>query len=363
MVTVVRLEGDVDDRVGRRIDRPGHGHDLAAGDQPDTRPWSRGFDESCGLMYSNDMWEFHPEDPVGWGKFPLKFWENGEVKVPRVTKEHQPMLTTWYTEHATSFIDRHKDEPFFLYVPHNMPHVPLFVSDKHAGKSGAGLYGDVIMEIDWSVGQIMAALDRNKLTNDTIVIITSDNGPWTSYGNHAGSTPFREAKGTSFEGGTRSACIVRYPKQIKAGTTSNKAWCSVDILPTLCRLTGAKLPSYAIDGHDVWDLIRGAKGAKNPAEYYAFTTGAVFEGIMTGDGRWKLHVPHGYRHLMTPGHDGSAGKFDQWKIGLSLYDLENDPKETTEVGDKHPGVRARLLAIAERHRAEFHPGMAGFVKA
>jgi len=118
------------------------------GDQPDTRPLARGFDESCGLMYSNDMWEFHPGNPEHWGKFPLQFYENGKVTIERVTKEHQPMLTTWYTEHAVDFINRCKDKPFFLYVPHSMPHVPLFVSEKFKGKSGAGLYGDVIMEID-----------------------------------------------------------------------------------------------------------------------------------------------------------------------------------------------------------------------
>lgn len=326
------------------------------GDQEETRPPARGFDESCGLMYSNDMWEFHPENPEFWGKHPLRFWENGKVTIERVTKEHQPNLTTWYTEHAVSFIERHREQPFFLYVPHNMPHVPLFVSPKHAGKSGAGLFGDVLMEIDWSVGQIMNALDQHKLAQDTIFIITSDNGPWTSYGNHAGSTPYREAKGTSFDGGVRSACVIRYPGKMPAGKKSDRTFCSVDILPTLCQLTGAPLPAYEIDGHNVWDWIRGARGAKNPGEYYAFTTGNNFEGIMTADGRWKLHVPHGYRHLIAAGNDGAAGKFEQRKIGLALYDMKNDPFETTDASAKHPDVRARLAALAERHRARFHPG-------
>ncbi len=192
------------------------------GDQPETRPPARGFDESCGLMYSNDMWEYHPENPKYWGQWPLQFWDNGKITIERVTPKEQPMLTTWYTEHAVDFIGRHKDEPFLLYVPQSMPHVPLFCSEKFKGKSGAGLYGDVMMEIDWSVGQIMKALKDNGLEDNTLVIFTSDNGPWISYGNHAGKTPFREAKGTSFDGGTRSACIMRFPGRIKPGTISEE---------------------------------------------------------------------------------------------------------------------------------------------
>jgi len=162
------------------------------GDRPETRPAARGFDESCGLMYSNDMWEFHPENPDYWGKHPLQFWENNQVAIERMTKEHQPMLTTWYTEHAVDFIQRQKDNPFFLYVPHSMPHVPIFSSEKFKGKSGAGLYGDVMMEIDWSVGEIMKALRAAGVEENTVVMFTSDNGPWISYGNHAGKTPFRD---------------------------------------------------------------------------------------------------------------------------------------------------------------------------
>ncbi|MCL4852729.1 MAG: sulfatase-like hydrolase/transferase, partial [Bryobacteraceae bacterium] len=178
------------------------------GDQPETRPPRRGFDESCGLMYSNDMWEFHPENPQAYSKYPLQFWKNGEITIERVTPEHQRMLTTWYTEHAVDFIRRNRKSPFLLYVPHSMPHVPLFVSDKFKGKSGAGLYGDVMMEIDWSVGEISKALKSAGVEENTLVIFTSDNGPWTSYGNHSGKTPFREAKGTGFDGGTRSPCIM-----------------------------------------------------------------------------------------------------------------------------------------------------------
>ncbi|MBI4874325.1 MAG: sulfatase [Acidobacteria bacterium] len=325
------------------------------GDQPDTRPPARGFDESCGLMYSNDMWEFHPENPKAYEKFPLQFWDNGKITIERVTPREQPMLTTWYTEHAVDFIGRNKSNPFLLYVPHSMPHVPIFRSEKFKGKSGAGVYGDVMMELDWSVGEITKALKAAGVEDNTLVFFSSDNGPWISYGNHAGKTPFREAKGTGFDGGTRSACIVRYPGQVKAGTVSNKAWCTVDMLPTLAHLAGAALPQNPIDGLNVWDLVRGVPGAKNPHEYYAFCTGAVFEGVISGDGRWKLHLPHAFRTLASPGHDGSAGKYVQAKIELSLFDMEKDPNETTNVLDQHPEVAARLKGYAEQHRREFYP--------
>ncbi len=324
------------------------------GDQPDTRPPARGFDESCGLMYSNDMWEFHPENPKPFENFPLQFWENGKVTIERVTKEHQPMLTTWYTQHAVDFIRRNRNNPFLLYVPHSMPHVPLFCSEKFKGKSGTGLYGDVMMEIDWSVGEITRALSEAGLDKDTLVIMTSDNGPWISYGNHSGKTPFREAKGTGFDGGTRSACIMRYPGVIRAGTVSNRAFCTVDMLPTLAHLAGAELPKNPIDGRNVWDLVVGRPGAVNPHDYYPFSTNSTFEGVLSGDGRWKLHLPHPYRTLVRPGKDGLAGTYEQKQIELSLFDMERDPCETTNVIDRYPEVAARLKSFADRHKQEFY---------
>lgn len=324
------------------------------GDQPDTRPPRRGFDESCGLMYSNDMWEFHPQNPQAYSKYPLQFWKNGEITIERVTPEHQRMLTTWYTEHAVDFIRRNRKNPFLLYVPHSMPHVPLFVSDKLKGKSGAGLYGDVLMEIDWSVGEILKALKSAAVEENTLVIFTSDNGPWTSYGNHSGKTPFREAKGTGFDGGTRSPCIMTYPGRIKAGSVSKRTFCSVDLMPTLAHLAGAPLPENPIDGRNVWDLISGRPGAVNPHDYYPFSTGSVFEGVISGDGRWKLHLPHQYRVLEKAGHDGMAGKYRQERIELSLFDMEKDPRETTNVIGEFPDVAAKMQSYAEHHRRQFY---------
>lgn len=343
--------GQVFQRAGYKTAVFGKWH---VGDQPETRPPARGFDESCGLMYSNDMWEFHPENPQAYAEYPLEFWENGRVKIPRVTKEHQPFLTRWYTEHAVDFIGRHRRDPFLLYVPHSMPHVPLFASEKFRGKSGLGLYADVMMEIDWSVGEIAKALKKNGVEDNTIFLMTSDNGPWTSYGNHAGKTPYREAKGTSFDGGTRSACIVRYPGQMPAGTVSSRMWSTIDVLPTLASLAGAELPANEIDGRDVWDLIRGVKGARNPREYYAFSTNSTFEGVISGDGRWKLHVPHKYRVLVQAGHDGAAGKYTQASIGLSLFDMENDPYETVNVLEKYLEVARRMMGYADAHRGRFY---------
>lgn len=324
------------------------------GDQPDTRPPERGFDESCGLMYSNDMWEFHPQDPEYWGKYPLQFWENGDVTIERVTKKEQPMLTTWYTEHAVDFISRHKEEPFLLYVPHSMPHVPIFCSDKFKGKSGRGLYADVIMELDWSVGEIMKSLRENGLEDNTFVFFSSDNGPWRSYGNHAGKTPFRESKATGFDGGTRSACIIKYPGRIEAGTISTKAFCSIDILPTVCYLSGAALPANEIDGRNVWDIINGSPGAENPHEYYAFSTVDIFEGVISSDGRWKLHIPHTYNSLVESGNDGAPGRYVKKEIGLSLFDMKNDPNETTNVIGDYPDIAKKLQQLAEQHKKKFY---------
>ncbi|MCK5564232.1 MAG: sulfatase [Planctomycetes bacterium] len=324
------------------------------GDRDGRRPWNRGFDESAGLLYSNDMWDQHPEDPKHWGKFPLQYFDNGKVEIPRVTKKDQATLTTRYTEKAVDFIKRNKGNPFFLYVPHSMPHVPLFVSKKFAGKSGAGLYGDVMMEIDWSVGQITKALKDSGVEKDTIVIFTSDNGPWISYGNHSGKTPFREAKGTSFDGGVRSACIIKYPDKIIAGSTSERMFCTVDLLPTLAALTATALPENTIDGRDVWKLMSGRSGAKNPHKYYPFSNGKQFQGVISGDGRWKLHIPHGYRTLVKAANDGKAGKYKQEKISLSLFDMKKDPFETTDVKDKYPDVLTRLKGYADNHKKRFY---------
>ena len=251
------------------------------GDSPQFLPVRHGFDEYFGLPYSNDMWPLHPDyvnlppevaaRKKGYPALPM--YAGDQVVITNVTHEDQNQLTTWYTEHAVKFIDKNKDHPFFLYVAHNMPHVPLHVSDKFRGKTERGLYGDVIEEIDWSVGQIMEALRRHELEDKTWVIFTSDNGPWLSYGDHAGSAyPLREGKGTCWEGGTREPCIMRWPGKIPGGTECQEMLMTIDLFPTIAKLIHAKPPKHSIDGLDVWPIISGRRGAKNPHQAYWFYT-------------------------------------------------------------------------------------------
>lgn len=324
------------------------------GDVDGQRPWDRGFDESGGLMYSNDMWRYHPESPDYWGQFPLRLYENGKVVIDDMTPADQTNLTTWYTEKAVDFIRNSKDEPFFLYLPHSMPHVPLAVSEKFAGKSGAGLYGDVIMELDWSIGQVNDAVKQCGVERDTLFILTSDNGPWLSYGEHAGTTPFREGKHTSFDGGIRSACIMKYPGAISAGTTCDSMLGSVDLMPTIAALAGASIPN-AIDGENVWPLIRGEKGAQNPHAYYPFSYRDKLEGVVSADGNWKLHLPHNFYKQVEIAKDGIPSKYANDKIGWALFDMQADPQETTDVKEKYPERFEQLKALALEHAGRFYP--------
>jgi arylsulfatase A-like enzyme len=323
------------------------------GDQPETRSYARGFDETAGLMYSHDMWKYHPENPEYWSQWPLKYWENGEVTIEEVTPDDQKMLTTWYTEKAVDFINRKSDQPFFVYVPHSMPHAPIFCSEKFEGKSGTVLYGDVMMELDWSVGQINQAIKDNGLEQETLFIfIASDNGPWLSYGDHAGITPYREGKGTSFEGGLRNPCIIKYPEVITAGANSHRMFSSIDLLPTICGLTRSELPENEIDGKDVLEFLT-EKQHHSPQPYYAFSNGSEFQGVSSGDGRWKLHLPHEYRTLLSGGEGGLPGKYIQNKIDTALFDMVHDPFEKGNVIEIYPDIANNLLELASQHQQKF----------
>jgi len=332
------------------------------GHHPKFLPTNHGFDEYFGLPYSNDMWPLHPAyahlptaaERRKKGYPPLPLIEGTKVVDAEVTGEEQEMLTTWYTERAVSFIERHKDQPFFCYVPHSMVHVPLFVSDKFKGKSGKGLFGDVVMEIDWSVGQILDALKRHGLDDDTMVVFTSDNGPWLSYGNHAGSSGiYREGKGTMFEGGIREPTVVRWPGRVPAGSTCDEFASTIDLLPTFAGLIGAALPEHKIDGKDIAPLLFGEAGARSPHDaFLSYYAGGQLQAIR--DRRWKLHFPHKYRTMAgKPGGTGGSPKpYSQGKIGLELFDLDNDPGERTNVLDQHPEVVARLQKLADAARAD-----------
>jgi arylsulfatase A-like enzyme len=223
-----------------------------------------------------------------------------------------------------------------------MPHVPLYCRDEFKGKSGAGLYGDVITEIDWSVGEIMTALRESDVEQDTIVLFTSDNGPWEEFGNHAGKTPFREHKGTSFEGGIRSAFTVKYPRELKPGTVNDRAFGSIDLYPTLAALAKVPLQEKDTDGKNVWPLMRDDEGAKNPHRHYFISTGWDLEAVMSSDGKWKLHLPHGYRDVIRPGNDGGRGETKTSMIEESLFNLYDDPIEQNNLIAKHPDIAKEL---------------------
>lgn len=332
------------------------------GHHPKFLPTNHGFDEYFGIPYSNDMWPFHPrfvdlapDDPLRKRNYPpLPLVEGTAVADANVVGEEQDMLTTWYTEKAVDFIERNRDKPFFLYVPHSMVHVPLYVSDKFRGRSGAGLYGDVVMEVDWSVGQILEAIKSHDLDDNTLVIFTSDNGPWLSYGDHAGSAgPLREGKGTMFEGGCREPTLMRWPGKIPAGTDCHELASTIDILPTVAKLIDAPLPDHKVDGKDIRPLMFGEPGAKSPHEaFYQYYAGGQLQSIR--DRQFKLHFPHSYRTMngRAGGRGGYPNTYQQKKIGRALYDLKSDVGETTDVLDKHPEVVARLEAAAEIARAD-----------
>ena len=318
-------------------------------------PTRHGFDHFFGLPYSNDMCPRHPDRRAEYPALPLI---EGEKVVE--TDPDQTKLTARYTERAVAFIERNRDRPFFLYLPHSMPHVPLHVSDGHRGKSRLGLYGDVVMEVDWSVGQVLAALQRHGLDDNTLVLFASDNGPWLSYGEHAGTAGhLREGKGTSWEGGVRVPFLARWPGHIPAGLVQREPAMTIDVLPTLAGLAGAELAGQQIDGKDVWPLLSGQKGAKCPHEALYFYCGRQLQAVR--DGKWKLHLPHGCRSLAdkTSGKGGKPAPYKQMETSLALYDLEEDPGEKDNLAGERPDVVRRLQGLADRARKDLGDSATG----
>ena len=325
-------------------------------------PLQHGFDEYFGIPYSNDMWPVNydgkpvTDSAATPNKFrhpPLPLIEGNEVIKEIHDLKGQNQLTTWYTERAVQFIENHKDQPFFLYVPHSMPHVPLGVSDKFAGKSEQGMYGDVMMEIDWSVGEILKALKTHGLEDNTIVIFTTDNGPWLNFGNHAGSTGgLREGKGTSFEGGQKVPCIVKWPGIVPEGVICNNMASTIDILPTLAEITSTQLPDHKIDGVSILSLLKGDPDA-NPRDnlLYYYRRNSL-EAVRIGD--WKMVFPHDHRSYedVLPGNDGWPGPYKQGRAELALYDLRRDPGERYNVIDQYPEIAENLQKFAEDARID-----------
>jgi arylsulfatase A-like enzyme len=330
------------------------------GHHPMFLPTRHGFDEWLGLPYSNDMWPYHPETKKG--SYPeLPLFDGETVVDPEVTPDDQKTLTTRYTERAVRFIERHRDQPFFLYLAHAMPHVPLFVSDARSGRSRAGLYGDVIGEIDWSMGQLLDALRRHKIDEHTLVIFTSDNGPWLSYGDHAGSAgPLREGKGTAWEGGVRVPFIARWPGHIPRGSVSHQPAMTIDLLPTLAAIAQAPLPPHRIDGLDIRPLLLKPEEATSPHDALLFYyNNNELQAVRSG--RWKLILPHSYRTLgsQTPATGGTPIKYSQLKAGTELYDLEKDPGEKTDLASLKPEIVAELQKHVEKARNDLGDTLTG----
>jgi arylsulfatase len=342
-------------------------------------PTRQGFDEFLGIPYSNDNGPLHP---VVRGIPALPLYENEKV-VERDPDQSQ--FTRRLTERAVGFIERNRERPFFLYLPHVMPHVPIFASEKFRGKSGRGLFGDVIEELDWSVGEILAALEKHGLGERTLVIYSSDNGPFLSYGEHAGSAgPLREGKLTTFEGGVREPCLVCWPGKVPAGRVCDEVVSTMDLCVTLAGLAGAELPdaespNVKLDGIDLAPLIFGQPGAKG-RDVFWYYSGDELQAVRQGD--WKLHLPHEY--LTVAGEPGKAGKPSNYgklqpqsielsgirgiasrhgyrfeKIGLSLYNLKDDPGETKNVAAEHPDVVERLQQVAAAARADLGDSLTG----
>jgi arylsulfatase len=334
-------------------------------------PLQNGFDEYYGLPYSNDMW------PVDFDGVPMRLKDTtsskmkypdlplieGNDKVGEVnTLGDQDKLTAEYTRRAVMFIQAHKKEPFFLYLPHSMVHIPLGVSDKFRGKSRQGLYGDVMMEVDWSIGEVLKTLSENGLEKNTLVIFTSDNGPWLNFGNHAGTTGgLREGKGTSWEGGQRVPCIMRWPGVIPPGEICNQLASSIDILPTLADITGAKLPSLKIDGISILPLLLGEKSAAPRHEFLYYYEQNSLEAVQRDF--WKLVLPHKSRTYreMKPGVGGWPGPTGTETISEpQLYDLRRDPGEWYDVSKYYPDKVRELEALAAETRKDLGDNLTGF---
>jgi arylsulfatase len=333
-------------------------------------PLQHGFDEYYGIPYSNDMW------PVDFDGVPIKQKDTTSTKMrypilPLIegnektgevrTLSDQDNLTTDYTTRAVKFIDAHAKQPFFLYLPHSMVHIPLGVSGKFRGKSRQGLYGDVMMEVDWSVGEIMKALKKNGIDKNTLVIFTSDNGPWLNFGNHAGTTGgLREGKGTSWEGGQRVPCIMRWPGVVPEASICNKLSSSIDILPTLAEITGASLPAVKIDGISILPLMLGDTEATPRRTLLYYYQQNSLEAVQ--DDNWKLILPHkGQSYTGSlPGVNGWPGKTTTVVIKENeLYDLRRDPGERYNVASLYPEIVMNLLKVASEARLDLGDDLTG----
>ncbi len=330
------------------------------GHHPDFLPRQQGFDEYFGLPYSNDMWPVNDEGTPATsgqkGRFPLLPMIDGDSPVDTIrTIADQDQLTKRLTERAVGFINKHRTgKPFFLYFPHSMPHVPIAASARFRGKTGQGLYADVMQEIDWSVNEVMNTLKTNGLDKNTLVIFTSDNGPWLTYGDHAGSSGgFREGKGTTYEGGHRVPCLIRWPGMVPAGRVCNQLLTTLDLLPTITSVCGARLPKRPIDGVNALALLKGDESHPPRKEFYYYYRANSLEAVRREN--FKLVFAHpGRRDEGYPlGMNGLRGQnTENHGTEAGLYDLRHDPGERYDVSKQYPELKNELEALAEKARAD-----------
>ena len=317
-------------------------------------PLQNGFDEYAGLICSNDMWPVgYDGRPLDNGKKsyypPMSFWEGNNPKEEIKDLIDQSQLTTKITKYALDFINKNKNNSFFLYLPHPMPHQPIAVSKKFKGKSELGLYGDVIMEIDWSVGQILKSLKKNKIEQNTLIIFASDNGPWLNFGKWGGSAgPLREGKGTMWEGGARVPCIMRWPKQIKPRQVLSNIAGTIDIFPTLAEIVGEGNKAE-IDGVSLLPLLIGEENA-NPRKELFYYYGEKLIAVRKEN--WKLVFPHTYRSYenVEPGENLYPGPYGKGEAGLELYNLDSDIGEKINLIEKFPLIVKDLEDLGKRAR-------------
>ena len=372
------------------------------GHHPAFMPRQQGFDEYVGLPYSNDMWPINydgtPATSGNKARYPPLPLIDDDAPVDTVwTLADQDRLTERLTGRAVAFINKHRKAPFFLYLPHHMPHVPIGASAKFRGKTGEGLYADMMQEIDWSVSEVMQALKTNGLEKNTLVIFTSDNGPWLvqgrnggsagplrggkggtyeggmreptmvrsmsdtprtrpwlTFGDHAGSSGgLREGKGTTYEGGHRVPCLMRWPGVVPAGRVCNKLLTTMDVLPTVASVCGARLPRRAIDGVNAVALLKGDERQTPRTEFYYYYRTNSLEAVRRGNSKLVFAHPGRRDEGYARGKDGSRGQnTENYAVEPGLYDLRHDPGERYDLSTQRPELKADLDALAEKARAD-----------
>ena len=319
-------------------------------------PTNHGFDEFYGILYSNDMWRWHPENPEGYPQDLLLYRnENALIEIT-----DQSNLTKDITAESINFIEKNKGNPFFLYIAHPQPHVPLFVSEDFEDLTGNGLYADVITEIDYSVGRVLDKIEESGLTENTIVVFTSDNGPWLSYGDHSGSSGiYREGKGTTWEGGVRVPSIIKFPNGLKPSIIDEPVM-AIDWMPTFANITMSKLSQNKIDGKDIWPLLSGEVNETPHEKLYFYYRINELHSIRMNN--WKIHFSRTYRSLngKAGGKDGIPLKYEMNSVDKNeLYNLKDDPQERIDVYDKFPEIAEKMEELAEKARIELGDKLKG----